>query len=72
MGVDIDGVAAAVEKIGFTEHRLQLIESNGVNILDDGYNSNVVGAKAAVTVLKYFGGKKIAVTPGLVELGILE
>ena len=72
MGVGPDDIAAAVGELGFTEHRLQLIESNGVFILDDGYNSNVVGAKAAIAVLKYFGGKKIAVTPGLVELGILE
>lgn len=72
MGVEIDLICEAVTALEFTEHRLQLIESNGVNILDDGYNSNVVGAKAAITVLKYFGGKKIVVTPGLVELGILE
>ncbi len=72
MGVGLDEISQAVAELEFTEHRLQLIESNGVNILDDGYNSNVVGAKAAITVLKYFGGKKIAVTPGLVELGILE
>lgn len=72
MGVGLDDIAAAVGELEFTEHRLQLIESNGVFILDDGYNSNVVGARAAITVLKYFGGKKIAVTPGLVELGILE
>lgn len=72
MGVGLNEIAEVVGELDFTEHRLQLIESNGVNILDDGYNSNVVGAKAAVTVLKYFGGKRIAVTPGLVELGILE
>lgn len=72
MGVGLNEIAEAAEELGFTEHRLQLIQSNGVNILDDGYNSNVVGARAALTVLKYFGGKRIAVTPGLVELGILE
>ncbi|MCM1438690.1 MAG: UDP-N-acetylmuramoyl-tripeptide--D-alanyl-D-alanine ligase [Roseburia sp.] len=72
MGVDFNGICAAVEELDFTEHRLQLIESGGVHILDDGYNSNVAGAKAAIGVLKSFGGKRIAVTPGLVELGILE
>lgn len=72
MGVDLQAIALAAEELEFTEHRLQLIQSNGVNILDDGYNSNVVGAKAALNVLRLFGGKKIAVTPGLVELGILE
>ena len=37
-----------------------------------GYNSNVKGARAALEVLKSFGGRKIVVTPGLVELGVLE
>lgn len=72
LGVSLDDLAAAIEGLEFTEHRLQLLEANGVNILDDGYNSNVVGAKAAVEVLRSFGGNKICVTPGLVELGVLE
>ena len=54
------------------EHRLQLTKSNGINILDDGYNANVKGARAALEVLRSFGGRKIIVTPGIVELGILE
>lgn len=72
LGVEIDLICEAVTALDFVEHRLQLIQSNGVNILDDGYNSNVVGARAAIDVLKTFDGKKIVVTPGLVELGILE
>lgn len=72
LGASAEDIAQAVAELEFVEHRLQLIESNGVFILDDGYNSNVVGAKAAVEVLRSFGGKKIVVTPGLVELGILE
>ncbi len=72
MGVPAGDIAEVIGTLDYTEHRLQLLESNGVSILDDGYNSNVVGAKAAIEVLKYFGGKKICVTPGLVELGVLE
>ena len=72
LGMTAAEIAEAVEGLGFIEHRLQLIEANGVNILDDGYNSNVKGAAAAIEVLKYFDGNKIAVTPGLVELGVLE
>ncbi len=71
-GMTLKEIAGAVDKIDFIEHRLQLIKSGGVNILDDGYNSNVKGAAAALEVLKSFGGSKIVVTPGLVELGILE
>lgn len=72
LGVPLEDIAQCVGGLDFVEHRLQLIESNGVMILDDGYNSNVVGARAAVEVLRTFGGKKIVVTPGLVELGVLE
>jgi len=72
MGMTVEEISSAVEKLEFIEHRLQLIKSNGVNILDDGYNSNVKGAAAAIETLKSFGGKKICVTPGLVELGVLE
>lgn len=72
LGMSLEEIATAVEELDFIEHRLQLIQSNGVNILDDGYNSNVKGAAAAIEVLKTFEGKKITVTPGLVELGVLE
>lgn len=72
LGLTLDEIAAKIEGLDFIEHRLQLIKTNGVNILDDGYNANVKGAEAAITVLKYFPEKRIVVTPGLVELGILE
>ena len=65
-------IVAAIDEVDFIEHRLQLIKSGGVNILDDGYNSNVKGAAAALEVLRSFEGRKIVVTPGLVELGVLE
>ena len=72
LGLSLDEIVQVIPTLNFVEHRLQLIESNGVNILDDGYNSNVVGARAALEVLKTLSGKKIVVTPGLVELGVLE
>lgn len=72
VGMTLDEIASAVPEIEQIEHRLQLIKSGGVNILDDGYNSNVKGARSALKVLNYFDGRKIVVTPGLVELGVLE
>lgn len=72
LGVTIDEIAQAATELDYVEHRLQLIESNGVHILDDGYNSNVKGAEAAVNVLNSFSERKIVVTPGLVELGVLD
>lgn len=71
-GMSVTEIAEAAGEIEFIEHRLQLTRANGVSILDDGYNSNVKGARAALEVLKYFGGAKIVITPGLVELGVME
>ena len=71
-GMTLEEISEAIGGIEYIEHRLQLIKSGGVNILDDGYNSNVKGAAAAIEVLNSFEGGKIVVTPGLVELGVLE
>lgn len=43
-----------------------------MHILDDSYNSNIQGAQNAVETLRLFPGKKAVITPGLVELGVLE
>ena len=37
--------------------------------IDDAFNSNPVGAKAALRVLSRFPGRRIVITPGMVELG---
>lgn len=57
------------------QHRLQKVEAPGQPlVLDDAYNSNEVGFKNAVTVLKDLarqrGGKAILVTPGIAEMGL--
>lgn len=72
LGVSKEDILCAVSKLDFVPHRLQKLEAEGVTILDDSYNSNIEGAKAAIDVLSEFGGNKFVVTPGLVEMGILE
>lgn len=72
LGMSAEEIKAGVAKIRPVPHRLQKIEGNGLNILDDSYNSNVEGAKDAVYALRLFGGKRYVVTPGLVELGQIE
>jgi UDP-N-acetylmuramoyl-tripeptide--D-alanyl-D-alanine ligase len=61
-----------VEKLQPIPHRLQLMQSGGVYILDDGYNCNPKGAEEALAALNRFSGKKCLVTPGIVECGVLE
>lgn len=55
-------------------HRLEFIKGgNGVFIIDDAFNSNPVGASYALEVLSQSKtGRRILVTPGIVELGHLE
>lgn len=69
LGVSMKQIAMAIKKIKPIEHRLQLIQGS-VTVIDDTYNSNPAGAKAALDVLKEFAPpRRIIVTPGMVELG---
>ena len=72
MGLTVEEIKRGIANLQPIPHRLQLIEQNGVYIIDDGYNCNVVGAKSALEVLASFEGRKCVVTPGIIECGILE
>ena len=72
MGLTVEEIERGIKKLQPVPHRLQLIESGGAYILDDGYNCNIVGAKSALEVLGLFEGRKCVVTPGIIECGILE
>ena len=71
LGVPEDKIRYAVDKIAQVEHRLNVRHTlSGVTVIDDAFNSNPSGAKMAVDVLSQFtDGKRIIVTPGMVELG---
>ena len=66
-------MAVAASEMEPVEHRLELKERDGLIVIDDAFNSNPVGAKNAVDILASFkSGKKIIITPGMIELGELE
>lgn len=69
--VDASTIQYAIESIGQVEHRLSMKRTpGGVTIIDDAFNSNPAGSKMAVDVLSQFtDGKRIIVTPGMIELG---
>src|SRR5699024_8766362 len=55
------------------EHRLELKQQGGITIIDDAFNSNPVGAQNAVEVLSQFSsGRRIIITPGMIELGDVQ
>lgn len=72
LGMSFEEIVSAIPTLAPVPHRLERSENGGVVILDDSYNSNPAGAKNAVEVLKTAAGRKVVVTPGLVELGEIE
>ena len=69
LGLTNEQIANGVKKIKPIEHRLQMIDgANGITVIDDAFNSNPVGSKMALDVIKSFNGRKIIITPGMVEL----
>lgn len=71
LGMGMEEIAAAIAEAKPVEHRLQLIPGP-VTVIDDAFNANPVGSKEALNVLSMFPGKKIIVTPGMVEQGAEE
>lgn len=67
--VSDDEIVRGISKITAVEHRLQLRQQGSTTIIDDAYNSNPAGCRAALEVLSCFEGIKILLTPGMVELG---
>lgn len=72
LGIGLDELRPAVRKLESVPHRLQLIDKGEYTIIDDAYNSNPSGTKAALETLSMTDGMKILVTPGMVELGEME
>ena len=66
LGIPLAELIVPVKRLKPVEHRLQLLP-NGY--IDDAYNSNPAGFRAALDVLKGFEGQRVLVTPGMVELG---
>lgn len=65
-------IAKGISKLKPVAHRLELINSNGVKILDNSYNSSPESSVQSLNTLALFSGRKIVVTPGLIELGNRE
>ena len=68
--IDISLIKKEVSKIDYINHRLELKKINENTLLiDDAYNSNIIGAISAIDVLdKFVEYKKIVISPGMVEL----
>lgn len=71
LGIPMERLPLLTADLKPVEHRLSSRRVNDYyTILDDAFNSNPIGSKMALEVLKQFdGNKKIVITPGMIELG---
>lgn len=69
LGLNISQIQQGVLKIKPIEHRLEMKPNGNITYIDDAYNSNPIGSKMALDVLKLMPGKKVVITPGMIEMG---
>jgi UDP-N-acetylmuramoyl-tripeptide--D-alanyl-D-alanine ligase len=67
LGMSIDQIKEAFYSLKAVDHRLQKIEAGGKIILDDSFNGNLEGMLEAVQISSTHKGRKVIITPGLVE-----
>lgn len=76
LGLSASSILETIKTLPQIEHRLAVLRStSGMTIIDNAYNSNPVGFKTSLALLKTLcepNGRKILITPGMVELGKLH
>ena len=72
LGISLNELKTPVRRLEAVPHRMQIIDRGSSVIIDDAFNSNPAGAKAALDTLALMDGYKILISPGMVELGEQE
>lgn len=71
LGMGLDEMAKAVEKLGAPERTMRRLGISGTlgTLIDDTFNTNPDGVLAALEYMKLYSGKKILVLQPMIELG---
>lgn len=72
LGLTVEEMKRGIESVQTIGGRSNLIEKDGISIIDDCYNANPVSVKASIDVLSVAKGRKIAVLGDMGELGANE
>ncbi|MGD8426258.1 MAG: UDP-N-acetylmuramoyl-tripeptide--D-alanyl-D-alanine ligase, partial [Balneolaceae bacterium] len=73
LGIRLTTMALAAGRMTPVAHRLELKKQGSITVIDDAFNSNPVGAQNAVETLAQFKtGRRVIITPGMIELGELQ
>ncbi|MFZ4816471.1 MAG: Mur ligase family protein [Phototrophicaceae bacterium] len=73
-GMSLNELAIRIRTLQPAESRLvRSVQPNGLTIINDAYSANPVGAVGALRVLGlHTGGRRLLITPGMIELGELH
>ncbi|TWO24011.1 Mur ligase family protein [Campylobacter insulaenigrae] len=66
--IDIKHLIKSVSNLKAVEHRLQIISRKPKFIIDDGFNGNFKGMSQSYELCKSYQGRRVLVTPGIVEV----
>ncbi|MDD5405790.1 MAG: UDP-N-acetylmuramoyl-tripeptide--D-alanyl-D-alanine ligase [Sulfurovaceae bacterium] len=69
LGLDQETIKKRLKTLKATPHRLERIDAGGKLILDDSFNGNIDGMMASFALASTYKGRKVVITPGLVEAG---
>ncbi|MBE0490843.1 MAG: UDP-N-acetylmuramoyl-tripeptide--D-alanyl-D-alanine ligase [Sulfurospirillum sp.] len=65
--MDLASIQKALTALQSTPHRLQKIQARGKLIIDDSFNGNFDGMLASYELAKTYEGRKVLITPGIIE-----
>jgi len=67
LGLTEEEIQQGLSTLKPVDHRLQRIDAGGKVILDDSFNGNVDGMLASFDLATTYEGRKVVITPGLIE-----
>ena len=68
LGLSDEQIQKQLSTLEPVAHRLQRIDAGGKVILDDSFNGNIDGMMASFDLASTYEGRKVVITPGLVEV----
>jgi UDP-N-acetylmuramoyl-tripeptide--D-alanyl-D-alanine ligase len=68
LGLSNEEIQSKLSTLKAVDHRLQRIDAGGKVILDDSFNGNIDGTMASFELASTYEGRKVVITPGLVEV----
>ncbi len=68
LGLSDEEIQKGLSTLKAVDHRLQRMDAGGKVILDDSFNGNIDGTMASFDLASTYEGRKVVITPGLVEV----